>query len=133
MNHAATQNLILNVDPNFSYVEQKELPFVSGVKAISFILKKEFRSFKKQETSLSVRLLFNVESAAFLTLTPLPSCLMPSFKCVHLCRCLWTCVHCLRPGGWYLPHFSDWEVGSPGPVCFVALFPLGFLPEALLS
>lgn len=47
MNHAATQNLILNVDPNLSYVVQNELPSVSGIKAISFILKKEFRSFKK--------------------------------------------------------------------------------------
>lgn len=79
MNHAATQNLILNVDPNFSYVEQKELPFVSGIKAISFILKKEFRSFKKQETSLSVHLLFNVESAGFpdlYSLTQLPDAIL---------------------------------------------------------
>lgn len=42
----------------------------------------------------------------------LPSCLMSSFRCAHLCRCLHTCVHCLCPGGWCLTCFSDWEVVS---------------------
>lgn len=119
----------LNIVPNLSCFEQKELPFVPRIKAINFLLKKEFRNWKnvKQKPQHAFVVEHAMASAGFPSCSHLPSCLMSSFRCAHLCRCLHTCVHCLCLGGWCLPCFSDWEVGSPGPVRVITLSPPGLV------